>query len=557
MSFPHKPSHLKRYRQLAEILARHGLGYFSGMLALDRFVPLHHGWLGHSRREQPYTQPEHVRLALEEMGATTTKLGQILSTRADLLPPDYLTELAKLQDAAPPVPSAQIRDVIVAELGRPIEQVFATFEDEPLAAASIGQAHAATLLDGTEVVVKVRRPGVVEQVQEDLQIFESLAEASSRRWEAAEQYDLPALTHEFAETLRSELDYIREGHSAERMAANFAGDTRVRFPHIFWDATTSRVLTMERMRGIKSNDLTAQEAAGIDRKDLAERAANVLLKMIFEDGYFHADPHPGNLFIEPDGSIAFIDFGMVGVVDETTIQRAADLVVAIAGKDPDRLTDAFLALGVARQRVDRAVLREDLQHLVSNYVDRSLGEIQLGPFLTDALTVVRRHHLQLPKNLALTLKTAIMVEGMGAQLDPDFNLMNAIQPFGERLMQERYAPMAVAQRLGQAGMEALELGTELPSQLRRLLQQLEAGNLEINFRPDKFEPLMQRFEQMVNRLVLGILAAAFIIGLSVLMLLYHPPGWQNWAGAVFGIGFFLAVGLALYLAWSIAHPRQD
>lgn len=556
MSFPLKASHLTRYRQLAEILARHGLGYFSGVLALERFVPLHHGWLGHSRREQPYTQPEHVRLALEEMGAAATKLGQILSTRADLLPPDYLRELEKLQDAAPPVPSAQIREVIEAELGRPIVEIFATFEDEPLAAASIGQAHAATLLDGTEVVVKVRRPGIVEQVDEDLQIFENLAEAANRRWEAAEQYDLPNLAREFAETLRSELDYVREGHSAERMAANFEGDERIRIPLIYWDATTSRVLTMERMHGIKSNNLAALEAAGIDRKALAERAANILLKMVFEDGYFHADPHPGNLFIEPSGRIAFIDFGMIGVVDEATIQRAADLVVAISSKDPDRLTDAFLALGVVRKRVSRAALREDLKHLVSSYVDRSLGEIQLGNFLTDAMAVVRRHHLQLPKSLTLTLKMAIMVEGLGVQLDPTFNLMTTIQPFGERLIRERYAPMAVAQRLGQASLDALELGTNLPLQLRRLMQQLETDNLGINFRPEGFEPVMQRFEQMVNRLVLGILAAAFIIGLAVLMLVYHPAGWQNWAGTVFGIGFLFAVGLGLYLVWSIARSRR-
>ncbi len=545
-----------RGRQIAEVLGRHGLGYLVGMLGLERFVPFHHGLLGHPRRLEPYTRPEHIRMALEDLGAAWIKLGQILSTRADLLPPEYLAELAKLQDAAPPVPVEAVRAVIASELGRPPEEVFASFDPTPLAAASIGQAHAATLFDGTEVVVKVRRPGVVEQVEQDLELFLNLAAAASRRWELAEEYDLVGLAQEFAQTLRAELDYLREGRNAERFAQNFAGDPTVHIPRVFWETTTSRVLALERIRGIKINDLPALEAAGVNRSALAERAARILLKMVFEDGFFHADPHPGNFFVEPGGRIGLIDFGMVGTVDEPTQERLTALLLAVTSQDPDRLVEAFLDLGVARRRVDRASLREDLKHLTGRYYDRSLREIAVGPLLTDALAIVRRHRLHLPTNLALLLKTVMMAEGLAAQLDPDFRLTTVLVPYAERLMLRQYSPLRWARRLGTAGLEAAELGVELPRQLRRLVRELERGELQFGMRPEGFEPLMGRLERLANRLVLGMLASAFIVGLAVLMAAFHPPGTERLVGPAFGLGFVAAALLGAYLAWTILRSGR-
>ncbi len=549
-SYPH------RGREIAEILGRHGLGYLVGMVGLERFVPFHRGLLGHPRRLEPYTRAEHIRMALEDLGAAWIKLGQILSTRADLLPPEYQAELAKLQDAAPPVPLEAVRVVITTELGRPPEELFARFDPTPLAAASIGQAHMATLFDGTEVVVKVRRPGVVEQVEQDLEIFLNLAAAVSRRWELAEEYDLVGLAQEFAQTLRAELDYLREGRNAERFAKNFAGDPMVHIPRIFWETTTSWVLTLERIRGIKINDLPALEAAGVERTALAERAARILLKMVFEDGFFHADPHPGNFFVEPGGRIGLIDFGMVGTVDEPTQERLAALLLAAASQDPDRLVDAFLDLGVARRRVDRATLRGDLEHLMERYYGRPIGEVAVGPVLTDALAVIRRHRLHLPANLALLLKTVMMAEGLAAQLDPDFRLTTVLVPYAERLMLRQYSPLRWAHRLGTASLEAAELGMELPLQLRRLLRELEQGELQLGMRPEGFEPLVRRFERLANRLVLGMLASAFIVGLAVLMAAFHPPGTEQLVGPAFGVGFALAAVLGTYLAWTILRSGR-
>ena len=408
----HTETSLSRSRQIADVLARHGLGYLVGVLGLERFIPFHRGLLGHPRRSEPYTRPEHLRMALEELGATFIKLGQILSTRADLLPPDYQAELAKLQDAAPPVPWEVIAETLGMELGQPIAECFATFDPAPLAAASIGQAHAATLPNGTEVVVKVRRPGVVEQVEEDLTILQSLAAAASRRWEFADQYDLVGLVQEFAQTLRAELDYIHEGHNAERFAANFAGDPAVHVPRVYWETTTARVLTLERMRGAKIDDLAALDALGVDRTKLAERAASVILKMVFEHGFFHAEPHPGNFFIEAGGRIGVIDFGMIGAVDAAMQDRLARIVLAVMAGDTNQLVDALLDLGVARGHLDRAGLRRDLDELLGRYAGRPLGEIAIGPLLDQALAIVRRHHLQLPPNLALLFKAMIMNEGI-------------------------------------------------------------------------------------------------------------------------------------------------
>lgn len=545
-----------RAREIAQVLGRHGLGYLVGVLGLERFVPFHRGLLGHPRRPEPYTRPEHVRMALEDLGAAWIKLGQILSTRADLLPPEYQAELAKLQDAAPPVPVEAVRAVIESELGRPPEQVFARFDPTPLAAASIGQAHAASLFDGTEVVVKVRRPGVVEQVEQDLEIFLNLAAAASRRWELAEEYDLVGLAQEFAQTLRAELDYLREGRNAERFAQNFAGNPRVHIPRVFWEYTTSRVLTLERIHGIKINDVAALDAAGVERTALAERAARILLQMVFEDGFFHADPHPGNFFVEPGGRIGLVDFGMVGTLDESTQDRLVTVLLALTSQDLDGLVDAFLDLGVARRRVDRAALREDLAHLLSRYYGRPLGELAVRPLLTDALTVVRRHRLHLPTNLALLVKTVMMAEGLAAQLDPGFRLTTVLVPYAERLMLRQYSPLRWARRLGMAGLEAAGLGVELPRQLRRLLRELERGGLEIGMRPTGFEPVIERLERLTNRLVLGMLALAFIIGLAVLMTAFHPPGTERLVGPAFALGFILAGLLGVYLAWTILRSGR-
>jgi len=539
-----KSFHLNRSRQIARVLLSHGWDFLRNNEERDPASVV-----------ATHTRPLHLRLALEELGTTFIKLGQILSTRADLLPPEYLVELRKLQDSAPPVALEEIQQAIVSELGQPIEKLFAKFDPMPLAAASIGQAHAATLWDGTEVVVKVRRPGVVEQVNEDLEILKELAVTASRHWDFADQYDLIGLVDEFSQTLRLELDYILEGHSAERFATNFVSDPHVHVPRVFWEATTARVLTLERISGVKINDLAALDQQGTDRRWLACYATNIVLKMVCEDGFFHADPHPGNFFIEKNGTIGLIDFGMVGVLDERTQELLAELLITINREDADRLVDVFLDLGVTRKQIDRAAVRRDIGHLLSTYWGLPLGDLKVTALLNDIYSVMRRHHLHLPSNLALLLKTVIMIEGLGVNLDPDFRLTNSLTPYTERLVLRQYSPLKWVRGFGRASLDLAKLASELPQHLRRIVTAAEDGNLQIGMRPEGFDSVINRLERIANRIVLGVIAAAFINGLAVLVSVYKPPGWERWGWVVFAFGFLCALVLGVYLAWSILRPR--
>ena len=546
----HRDLHLKRSREIAGVLIGHGWNSLRENLRLAGS-----GSAQRKTNRNALTGPEHLRSALEELGTTFIKLGQILSTRADLLPPEYLAELSKLQDAAPSVPFESVRNVLVAELGQPVEKAFLSFDPKPLAAASIGQAHAATLMDGTEVVVKIRRPGVVEQVHEDLEILKELATTASHRWEFADRYDLVGIVDEFSETLRAELDYIREGHNAERFAANFAGEDRIHIPRVFWETTTSRVLTLERIRGTKINDLLSLDKQGIDRSELAAFATDVVMRMVCEEGFFHADPHPGNFFIEPGGTIGLIDFGMVGILDERTQEHLADLLICINRQDADRLVDVFLDLGVTKKRIDRDLFRRDIQHLLTTYWGLPLSELRISALLNDVFDIMRQQHLHLPSNLALLLKTVIMVEGLGVNLDPEFRLTSALGPYANRLVMKKYSPLRLARSLGQASLDLARLGVEMPQQLRRIVNGVENGSLQVGVRPEGFEPVLDRVDSIANKIVLGVITAAFINGLAVLLWVYHPPGLERWAWAAFVFGFACALSLGIYLASRILRSR--
>lgn len=537
-----------RYQEIGEVLARHGLGFLVGITGLERWVPFHEGLMGHERRAEPYTNPDHLRLALEELGPTFIKLGQLLSTRPDLLPLQYQTELAKLQDAAPPVPGATIRQVIREELGSGPDEAFADFTLEPLASASIGQAHAATLHDGTPVVVKVRRPDVIPTIEADLDILQNLAVQISNRWEAAGDYNLPGIAAEFAQTLRAELDYLQEGRNAERFAENFASDPGVHIPRVFWETTTSRVLTLERIVGMKVNDLAALDGAGIDRAALAVRSAGAALKMVFEDGFFHADPHPGNLFIESGGRIGLIDFGMVGEVNDKLRGQLGVLLTELARSDPGRVGSALLDLSVTRQPVDRSRLRADVTRFIALYEGRPLNQIEIGPLITQAVALMRTYHLQMPQELAKLLKMMIMAEGIGVELDPGFNLGVMLAPYARKLMLGRFAPQALASRMAAVGADAAELAGDLPELLRRVVDTLDTG-LEVHLRAAELEPLVGRVERIGNRLVAGMIAAALIGGVGALTS-GDKERWGSWEKPLMRAGLGAGGALGAYLVWT-------
>jgi ubiquinone biosynthesis protein len=540
-----------RYRQIIEILARHGLGFIVGTLSLEGLHALRSaaspgsnsskGSKGSNGQGNSVTAPERLRLAIEELGPTFIKLGQILSSRNDLLPAAYRDELAKLQDAAPPIPAEQVRAILREELGRPVDEVFAKFDMTALASASIGQAHAATLFDGTEVVVKLRRPEVVERVDEDLHILIDLALRASRHWEFARYYDLVAIAHEFAQTLRAELDYVREGRNVERITENFADDSAVHIPRVYWETTSSRMLTLERIRGIKFTDVVALDAAGFDRSLIAHRAARILLTMMLKHGFFHADPHAGNVFVEQGETIGLIDFGMVGEVDRGARDLLVRLVVAMTRYDASQLADAAIELGMGSAHVDRNALRRDLQRFLARYMGRPLGDVKFGAMLGELIDIMRVHHLRLPPDLALLVKTLGMAEGLAAQVYPPFDLMDVYVPLAQELMQQQFSPGQWARQLLLSGIDALQSGLELPQHLRRVLGDIERGGFEITVQPASFDPYLERLEQLVNRAILALLASTFTIAAALLLAAYHPAHW-DWVVEVLFLAVLLAAG---------------
>jgi ubiquinone biosynthesis protein len=505
--------HHSRQREIADVFVRHAWGYLLVVAGLDHLVPTR---AGPQRGHDSLTPAEHLRVALEELGPTFIKLGQLLSTRPDVLAPEYRLELAKLQDAAPQLPGEVVRDAIAAELGADLENAFANFDPDPLAAASIGQAHAATRYDGTEVVVKIRRPGAVQQVEQDLEILKGFAAYADRHWESAALYDPVGLADEFAATLHAELDYLQEARNAERFASSFAGDPDVHIPKVFWETTTSRVITLERIHGLKITDLAALDAAGIDRHELAQRATRLVAKMVFEDGFFHADPHPGNFFIERGGRVGMIDFGMVGTIDDRLREQLGKFLIALVREDPDRLASALLDLTVTREPVDHTRLRDDLAGLLGRYSDQALGDIRLGEIIGEILEIVRRHRLRSRHDLALLVKAFIMDEGIAAELDPDFRLLEALAPYAYRHLAAQLSPSALVNSLEHAGVGLAELAVDLPGEVHRILHAMAMGDLQLHLRADEFAPLVARSERVGNRIAAAVLAAAAINGLVTL-----------------------------------------
>lgn len=539
--------HAGRYRRIAEVVATHGLGVLADRLGVvtRRLRP---GPLTPATPSDPAIEALHLRLALAELGPVFIKLGQMLSTRPDLLPPVFVTELARLQSSAPPLPAGVAEDVIEGELGASPATLFAAFDPSPIASASIGQAHAATLHDGTRVVVKVRRPDAAAQVHEDLDILLNLATEAERRSALAVDHDLVGIVTGFAETLRAELDYLREGRNAERFARELTADTRIDIPKVFWATTTSRVLTLERVGGTKVDDVEALDRAGIDRSRVVQDAVDAVAQMVFVHGFFHADPHPGNLFVQPSGRIALIDFGMVGEIDDELRDRCVRLFLALAREEVGGIAAALLGMTAGRARVDRVALERDLVPLVAMYAGKRLAEVATASVVTELLAILRRHRLQLPSTVVLLLRMILMIDGMGKALDPAFQLGEAVRPSIVRLAAEGATPAAWLHRVMRARDDLRDLTADLPARVRRLVEHIEADGIPVALHAKELDPLVGRLERVGDRLVVGMIAAALITGIGELTAgggasrsRWASPLLHAGAGGVGMLGAYLAV----------------
>ncbi len=508
-----------RYRQILAVLARHGIGT---VLSGD-----------------DEARARHVREACEELGASFINSGSLLSSRADLLPGPYRDELRKLQDSVPAVPSLEITNVIREELGAPPDELFAFFDREPIASASIGQVHAARLADGREVVVKVRKPGVEQIVEMDLEILADEAHAWTERFPALAPYDVPGLVREFGDTLRSELDYTKEAANVRFFGKLFESRRGFALPQLVEEYSTSRVIVMTRAQGKRPDDTSGMTKR--KRSTAARRISQFVIEPALGEGLFHADPHGGNFLVREDGTISVVDFGMIGRLTPEARRRVADVFVAIDRRDAERLTDRIIEIASPPHPVDRAAIVTEIDRMLERYVGETLENVRFGEAIGQLLELVRRQRMRLPGNYALLFKALIMTEGLLQTLDPDTNIGNLLEPLTEKVLFGQLSGDQWVNRVRDSAMDAAQLSIELPRRVDRVLGQVERGNLRVWTRIEDLDVSLKRFERIVERANATMLAAACIVALAIIMLVYHPQGWEQWIGVIFWIAVAAAI----------------
>jgi ubiquinone biosynthesis protein len=550
-----------RLQEIAAVLVRHGLGDMVRRLGLaDALARAGHALhLEHADELARLPPPVQMRRALEELGPTFVKFGQILAGRADLLGPEWTAEFGKLHSRVPALPLEQLRAQLIEDLGAEPETVFARFDPLPLAAASIAQAHRAALKDGTEVVVKVRRPGVAEVIEADLRLMGRLAVRAESDWPMLRPYRPRQLVREFGRSLRRELDLAVEGRNAERIATNMAGLDEVVIPRIHWSWTGLRLNVQDYIDGIPGEDLARLDREGYDRRLLAQRGARLMLKMIVEDGFFHADPHPGNLFYLPGNRIALIDFGMVGHIAPRRRDELLRLLLGLVERRPQDVADVLLDWAGPSHQAQIATLEEEIETFVDRHHGTPIAQLHLGQMLVEVSTVLREHRLAIPSDLALLIKAFISLEAMGCALDPGFHMASEALPILRRLVRARYTPKAIGQRGWQAVNSTLGALGRLPGDLVQLVRRARHGHVQVGIEIADLRRTGDQIDRAASRVAIALVIAALIVGSSIVMTVGGGP--ELLGLPAFGLlGFLGATAGAIWLLRAVrrsARHRDD
>lgn len=546
--------HAERYRVIVRTLMRHGLGGLVGPVdvggRIRQRLPGLSRPLDPARDALRRSRPVHLREALEELGPAFVKLGQILSTRADLLPPAYIAELERLQDQVPSEPFAAIRQTVESELGTTIESGFRRFEEVPLAAASIGQVHAAVLPDGTPVVVKVQRADVDATIAEDLDILADMARVGEARSTLLRQADVVGLVKEFSWTIRAELDYRREAANADLFHTALNDNTTVRIPRSCPTHSSRRVLTMERIDGDRIDRLAQRAETAVSAPDIARRLVATTADQVLRIGLFHAGPHAGNFVVCDNGALGILDFGMVGTIDERLRERLMLLAIAVSERDSSRIVDELSLLGVLSPGWDRRLMERDVSHLVSQYVGASLRELPLSMILTDVMSLIRRHGIRMPSELALLAKTASMLEALSRRLDPDINVIAVVDPMIRGALREFYTPGFWASRFKLLPLDTMLLTASMPGHIQRLLSRIDRNDLTFHVHYDELPETLRSLNGMVNRLAFAIMTAAAWLG-TIVIFLAVDPDLAAFPGFLFMLVFAVLGGMVVYGMYSV------
>ncbi|MBW2055520.1 MAG: AarF/ABC1/UbiB kinase family protein, partial [Deltaproteobacteria bacterium] len=459
--------HLARYRQILTVFFKYGFGDLVELLKIEQYIEIGLQLISKNRRSrlEKLSRAQRVRMACEELGPTYIKFGQILSTRPDLVPVDFIKELSKLQDNVPSSPFSEVSKIIESELGGPPEDIFDFFEKTPLASASIGQVYRATLKDGEAVAVKVQRPGIKKIIEVDLEIMLHLATLMEHHIEEMSLHQPVKIVEEFARTLEKEIDYTIEATNMERIASNFLNDLTIYVPKVFRDTTTESILTTELVEGIKVSDIDRLEEAGLDRKLITVRGADIVLKQIIKHGFFHADPHPGNIFVLPDNVICLLDFGMTGSVDRRTREDFIDLAESVVNRNESRATQVLLKLTYWDEDPDIRLLEKDVADFMGRHLHKPLKDIKIGKLLNNLLELAFQHRLRISPDIFLMLKAFSSIEGVGLMLDPDFDMIKQAAPFIKEVKHARMSPHRITGDIFRLAIELFQFVENFPKDI--------------------------------------------------------------------------------------------
>jgi ubiquinone biosynthesis protein len=549
-------SHLPRYREIVSILWKYGFADVLRLVALQRFLGIEDATI--TLREEGLLSkpvPERVRLALEELGPTFVKFGQIVSSRRDLVTDDYYVELCKLQTEVPPFPSDEVRSIIAEELGKPVSTLFKKFDDRSVGSASVAQVHAAQLPDGTRVAVKVQRPDIEELIELDLAVLLDLARFVDRHVPEISGVNPIGVVLEFSSTLRKELDFNNEAVNIERFGAQFADNRWIKVPKVFRELTTPRVLTMEFISGHEIMDVSALARAGIDPVELSEHITELIYQQIFEHGFFHGDPHPGNMLVLPGGVTGLLDYGMMGTFSPPFRSSVAYLIAGLAEKNYQEVMGAILEMSEEGFAANPGRMLSDVEAFSEQHLNQPLRDIKLGDVLNKLLEMLRNNHLRMKGSFYLGVKALTQVEAIGRALNPDLNFLKLGEPYAMRQIEGKYHPsriLALARKLFGESLDFLE---DFPHDFRQLYQRVKHGKINIPLQhkidPEGFEPLRKTLDSIANRLTNAILSASVLICSSILVLADLPPKLGGVpiigvAGLVWGVFICLRLVLSIW-----------
>jgi ubiquinone biosynthesis protein len=545
--------HMSRYRDIAVALLRHGFEIVVEEIGFSQLLSLPQRLRVDKKERNEKTIGERIRLVLEELGPTFVKLGQLASTRPDLIPEQIIRELEKLQDQVPPFSFTDVRRIIEEELGEELDHIFHSFEEVPLAAASIGQVHRAVLHSGEKVAVKIQRPHIASIMETDLEILQDLTVLAERRLAWAAQYQMRDILDELSKSLRLELDYTVEARNAEKFSKQFQSDPTIYVPKVFWDYSTKKVLTMEYVEGVKLGELERLKQRGYNLKILAERLAKGMFQQIFMKGFFHGDPHPGNVLALPGNVIAFIDFGMVGRITSEMKYHLSSFMIALMRQSTDGIMKTIGDMGLVPDGVDVSQLREDIEKLREKYYHIPLSQVSLGEAVQDLLHVAFRHSIRIPSDLTLLGKALLTMEGVVEKLDPDFSITDIAEPFGRQLLKERLRPKNVAEMAWKRLSDYGELFVDLPKNVKELTRLMKQGKVRLEIGIPDLDFLLRKLDQISNRLSFSIVLLSFSI-IMVGIIIGSSMGRQStllWKIPAIEIGFFVATLMFCWLLYSI------